>query len=110
MTTTSTKPIKQIEKLHERLERARQIVADGLVHPALNQENHYVVASSGNNGFYIVNGECVCMDAQQRTELHHGYCKHKLAVELYKEQQEATTTELSPKDKEKLGQDLKDLF
>ncbi len=32
-----------------------------------------------------VNGECGCPDALQRAELHKGFCKHRLAVELFKQ-------------------------
>jgi hypothetical protein len=51
-------------------------------------EDHYAVECSRiDSGMYLVNGTCTCVDAQQRTDLHHGWCKHKLAVEIYKEQQ-----------------------
>ncbi len=76
--------IQQIEGLSKRLEKARQIVTDGKVKPVLGMESHYVVESSNGDGFYFVNGECTCPDAGQRAEVHNGWCKHNLAVELYK--------------------------
>jgi hypothetical protein len=90
MTTTSNpqiSPVKQIESLYQRLEKVRSICAAGKVHPILGLDGHYAVESSKGDGFYQVNGTCTCMDAQHRTEVHHGWCCHKLAVELFKEQQ-----------------------
>jgi hypothetical protein len=85
-TETTLSPVKQIESMYARLEKARSILAAGKVHPVLGLDQHYVVQSSKGDGFYQVNGVCTCMDAQQRTDIHHGWCKHKLAVELFKEQ------------------------
>ena len=89
MTTTSTpaiSPVKQIEATSQRLEKARGIYAAGKVHRILGLDQQYVVQSSTGDGFYQVNGVCTCQDAQHRTEVHHGWCCHKLAVELLKEQ------------------------
>jgi hypothetical protein len=88
-TTTSTptiSPVKQIEAMYQRLEKARTIFAAGKVHRILGLDQQYVVLSSTGDGFYQVNGVCTCQDAQHRTEIHHGWCCHKLAVELLKEQ------------------------
>jgi hypothetical protein len=84
-TTPQLNPVKQIESLYARLEKARTIFAAGKVHRILGLDEHYAVESSKGDGFYQVNGICTCMDAQHRTELHHGWCRHKLAVELFKE-------------------------
>jgi hypothetical protein len=85
---TQLSPVKQIDALYARLEKAREIVATGKVHPIVGMEGHYAVECSGiDDGMYLVNGICTCVDAQQRTNLHHGWCKHKLAVELFREQQ-----------------------
>jgi hypothetical protein len=95
MTTTSTptiSPVKQIEAMYQRLEKARSIYAAGKVHRILGLDQQYVVQSSTGDGFYQVNGVCTCQDAQHRTELHHGWCCHKLAVELFKEQQAIAET------------------
>jgi hypothetical protein len=86
-TTPQLNPVKQIESLYARLEKARSIFAAGKVHRILGLDEHYAVESSKGDGFYQVNGICTCMDAQNRTELHHGWCCHKLAVEIYKDQE-----------------------
>jgi hypothetical protein len=91
-TTPQLNPVKQIESLYARLEKARTIFAGGKVHRILGLEDHYAVESSKGDGFYQVNGICTCMDAQNRTELHHGWCCHKLAVEIFKDQQAIADT------------------
>jgi hypothetical protein len=97
MTTTPTvSPIQQIESLYQRLAKAREIVAAGKVHPIVGMTDHYTVESSKGN-FYLVNGTCSCQDAQQRIDIHHGWCKHKLAVELYKETPKEETPKASRK-------------
>jgi hypothetical protein len=92
-------PIQQIESLYARLEKARVIAASGKVHPIVGMDEHYAV-ESGKGDFYLVNGTCTCVDAQQRADLHHGWCKHKLSVELYKETPKASRNGSSPKDEE----------
>ena len=84
--------IQKIEALNERLERARQLVADGLVSPVIGMESHYVVRSSDGDGYYLVNGECSCPDAEYRSDVHSGWCKHFLSVELFKESESEHTT------------------
>ena len=92
-TTPQVSPVKQIESLYQRLEKARSIFAAGKVHPIVGMEDHYAVECSRiDSGMYLVNGTCTCVDAQQRTDLHHGWCKHKLAVEIFKEQQAIADT------------------
>jgi hypothetical protein len=86
-TTPQISPVKQIESLYRRLEKARSIYAAGKVHPIVGMEGHYAVECSRiEDGMYLVNGTCTCIDAQQRVDVHHGWCKHKLSVELFKEQ------------------------
>ena len=80
-------PITQIEALAERLEKAREIV--GQVSPVLGLDDHHVVA--GDGGHYLVNGLCSCPDAKHRPELHKGFCKHRLAVILYRESRDGQT-------------------
>ena len=72
-------PITQIDALAARLAKARALV--GQVSPA-NAEV-YVVA--GSDGHYLVNGHCTCSDARFRRDLHKGWCKHMLAVAVYRE-------------------------
>ena len=100
-------PIKQITELYKRLERAQEIADDGRVYPVVGQEGVYVV--HGNAGFYIVDGEgCSCADASFGVPLHHGYCKHRLAVCLYVEAQ--ALTEPSPPFHDDLEERLAELF
>ncbi len=77
--------IQKIEAMNERLDRARQLVTDGLVSPVIGMEAHYIVRSSDGNSFYLVNGKCSCPDAEYRSDAHSGWCKHYLSVELFKE-------------------------
>ena len=106
--TTQT-AISPIEALNVRLEKARSIVSEGKVHPIVGMEGHYAVECSRMDGsMYLVNGTCTCVDAQQRVDVHHGWCKHRLAVELYKEQ-EASRPEEAPVDEE-LERKIADLY
>jgi hypothetical protein len=112
-TTPQLNPVKQIESLYQRLEKARSIYAAGRVHPILGLDQHYAVESSKGDGFYQVNGVCTCQDAQHRTELHHGWCCHKLAVEIYKEQEAKATTKTNtapPESDRSLDDKLEDLY
>lgn len=89
--------VDKIEALHERLERARIIVADGKVSPVLGMDEHFTIASSTGDGSYLVNAACTCPDANdpRRKDLIRGICKHRLAAILY---MEATTNEGSEHD------------
>jgi hypothetical protein len=109
-TSPTISPIKQIESLYQRLEKARSIVAAGKVHPITGTTDHYVVeASNGNH--YLVNAVCTCVDAQQRGDIHHGWCKHKLAVELFKETPKEEAPKASPPTpKEELESKIAELF
>ena len=80
--------IQKIEALHCRLEKAREIVAEGKVRPVLGMDEHFTVESSTGEGHYLVNATCSCPDATNRTELTKGLCKHRLAVLVYLEAQE----------------------
>ncbi len=101
MTTVSA--VTQIEELSKRLERARKIV--GHVAPVLGKDGHYVVQAC-KGGYYLVNGQCTCRDAQYRSDIHKGWCKHMLAVDLYKEAQ----PQVEPEDARTLEEQIKDLF
>ena len=107
MTTIS--PVTQIEELSKRLERAREIVAEGRVVPVLGKDNQYVVRAC-KGGYYLVNGECTCRDAQYRSEVHKGWCKHMLAVELYKETLPQAEEPTPVGDGRTLEEQLADLF
>ena len=109
MTTVS--PVAQIEQLSKRLERAREIVGQDRVSPVVGKEGQYVVQAC-RGGYYLVNGNCTCQDAQYRSDVHKGWCKHMLAVELYKESQaQVEPQEPAPVcDGRSLDKQLKDLF
>lgn len=82
--------VQLITKLAERLEKAKALVEDGCVHPITGEPNNYVVESERDVGtYYHVNGVCTCPDFQHRGKEIAGWCKHKLAVELMKEQEQA---------------------
>ena len=74
-------PITQIDALATRLAKARALV--GQVSPA--DAEGYAVASGDDRHYLVVNGQCNCPDSRFRRELHKGYCKHRLAVYLYRE-------------------------
>ena len=79
----------QIENVNTRLQSAKKIAKKGKVFPVYNKEDHFVVRTDDGKGFYIVNAEGCCDKDQQRRDLLQGYCEHRLAVELFKEAQEA---------------------
>jgi len=84
-------PVHQIENLTTRLEKARQIAKKRKIFPVYNKEEHYVVRTDDGKGFYIVNAEGCCNRDHQQVDLLQGYCEHRLAVELFKEDQEPAT-------------------
>lgn len=84
-----TSPVRQIESLNTRLEKARVIVAEGRIFPVLNKEGHYVVWANQENGYYVVDTEGCCTNGQQRVDLLDGYCEHRLAVDILNETHEA---------------------
>ena len=102
-------PVAQIQELSKRLERARKIVGEGHVAPVLGKDGQYVVLAC-KGGYYLVNGECTCRDAQYRSEVHKGWCKHMLAVELYKEALPQVEEPTPVGDGRSLDEQLKDLF
>ena len=83
--------VHQIENLNTRLEKAREIAKKRRIFPVYNKEDHHVVRTSDGKGFYIVNAEGCCHENHQQMDLLEGYCEHRLAVDLYKEAQEAAT-------------------
>ena len=67
-------------ELHGHMERATALVIHR--HVWLGEDGrHAQVLSSDGGTWYLVNGACTCMDAPRAPQ---GYCKHKLAVMLYK--------------------------
>ena len=79
----------RIEAWWKRLERARAIVAAGGVVP--DGPGRFLVTDVTKNGdqpqtHTVFRGQCDCTDCRLRPWLL-GYCKHRLAVELYLAQQ-----------------------
>ncbi len=86
--------IERIEAQFDRLQKARDIVSNQGVHVMLGvddehagefggrQRTCFAVDSSTGKGKYFVNGSCGCPDAKERADLHEGWCKHRLAVQL----------------------------
>jgi predicted nucleic acid-binding Zn finger protein len=99
MTTSSNciDPALVQQALEVRLDRAQEFIDEGRVHPVANMPDHYVV--EGENAWFVVNGECCCEDFQYRQPLHGGYCKHRLAVALYRKQVMAEITPMPEADK-----------
>lgn len=80
--------VRDIEALAERLERARQIAAEGKVLKVLGPgatEEAYVVLN-GKGAYLVVAGRgCTCPDFQHRLKERELSCKHMLAVQLVQE-------------------------
>ena len=106
-----TSPVKQIEELCEKTRKGAPIGRRGKVEPVLGADAHYIARSEAA-GSYLVNGHCTCPDARYRRDIHKGWCKHMLAVDLYKESQaQVEPQELAPVgDGRSLDEQLKDLF
>jgi predicted nucleic acid-binding Zn finger protein len=109
MTTSTISPIQQIDGMTERLSKAREIFAQGRVHPLIGKEGHYTVQGSRGE-YYLVNGECSCSDAQYRAYLHNGWCKHRLAAQLYREAQPEGHAGVTPTESTSVDQELADLY
>jgi hypothetical protein len=80
---------KQIKGLAERYERAREIVAAGRVAPVYGQDGVYCVLN-GEGYAYLVNltnETCTCPDYQYHAKKLAIWCKHLIAVALYREHQ-----------------------
>ena len=73
-------PITQIEALATRLAKARALADQ--VSPA--GPNGYEFPSSAGT-HHVVDGHCDCPDSRFRRDLHKGWCKHMLAVAVYRE-------------------------
>lgn len=75
-------------ELHGHLERGTALVIHR--HVWLGEDGrHAQVLSSDGSTWYLVNGNCTCMDAPRAPQ---SYCKHKLAVMLYRRASELLAT------------------
>lgn len=76
------------KSVHGHLERATALVLQR--HVWLGEDGrHAQVLSSDGKTWYVVNGNCTCMDAPKAPQ---GWCKHKLAVQIYKRVGELLTS------------------
>jgi hypothetical protein len=115
MTTTSSRQDSFIDAaainqaLTVRLDRAQEFIDQGRVHPVANMPDHFIV--EGDSLWYVVNGECCCEDFKYRQPLHQGWCKHRLAVALYKKQvlAEITTINMTEAERDREAK-VSDLF
>ena len=90
--------IQQIETMNARLEKARGLVAEGRVFPAANKKGHHVVFEPQGKRFYVVNAEGCCTGEQRGVGLLEDYCEHRLAVDLFEEEQETKSQNPPPRD------------
>ena len=113
--TSTVSPIAQIEALYGRLIKAKTLVANGRVSLVYGMTDHYIV--EGSSAKYLVNGECLCPDATNRSEVLKGFCKHRFAALLYAEQtahtskSKATLTTAEPSERDEgLEHKVSDLY
>ena len=69
----------------KRLERAREILAQGKLFQVAGAEEKFVVFSSAGNKLYLVDlaeETCTCPDFRKRKEWNGGWCKHRIAAWL----------------------------
>ena len=112
----ATPIVPKIQSLAKRLESARALVEAGAVVPA-SRADFFTVLSSTQGSYLVSSGwldqepKCACPDFQYRGQQLDGWCKHRLAVELYVERQPVTPAPraLSATEREQLERDLADL-
>ena len=90
--------INRIEALSSRLARAKAIVGSELVEEI--DRGIYFVSSQQGQAYYTVDSSgCDCPDSVRRFELTQGYCKHRLAVEIYMQEHSVVSQDiLSPQE------------
>ena len=92
MTTGISIPTR-IEAVHKRLGKARAIVDLKLIEQ-LEEDVYIVYSQSPNGGHYTIDTTgCECPDVKYAGDTTAGWCKHKLAVELFKETYTDTVSE-----------------
>lgn len=67
---------------HARLDKAQELVLDHKVAPYADGKGATVMSETDADKAYDVNGACECPDAQ--TKAPDGWCKHRLAVAIYR--------------------------
>ena len=111
----ATPIVQKIEFLAKRLESARTLVQTGAVTPGLRPGTYTV--GSPINGHHLVQlagpdqtPDCTCQDFHFRGRQLDGWCKHRLAVELYLAAHPAQQSPQSLTPEERLERDLAELF
>ena len=78
------KKLLQIEEIHQRLVKARELVANGSVHRIKLVKDNYTVDGDDVGDFLVDSGRCRCDGAQSRYSAIKGWCEHRTAVEIFK--------------------------
>ena len=79
--------VEAIEGMAQRLEKAKKLAEEGKVRRVEGDES-WIVENEGGDKFYLVkDSACTCQDFNLRRNLHKGWCKHRLAVALFKRNQ-----------------------
>lgn len=87
------KALEQIEALAERLERAKEIVAAGVVEPIEGWDGAYVVTNGEGKKYLVSPDGCTCPDYTFRAEVTRGWCKHRIAAAIFEETARSADTE-----------------
>ncbi len=82
------KTLLQIEEIHQRLVKARELAGNGSVHRIQLVKNHYTVDGDGVGDFLVENGRCRCDGARSSSSAIRGWCEHRTAVEIFKRHEE----------------------
>ena len=111
----ATPIVQKIAFLAKRLESARTLVQTGAVTPGLRPDTYRVVSPA--NGHHLVRlagpdqtPDCTCHDFHFRGRRLDGWCKHRLAVELYLAAHPAPQSPQFLSPEERLERDLAELF
>ena len=86
--TAATIP-RRIEAVHKRLQKAYALVDLELVESL--DDGSYIVQSESGRGYYTIDDSgCTCPDVAYNSDDTGGWCKHRLAAELYRQAQTDT--------------------
>ena len=111
----ATPIVQKIEFLAKRLESARALVQTGAVTPGLRPDTYRVCSPVNEHHLVRLGGQdqapdCTCQDFRFRGRQLDGWCKHRLAVELYLAAHPAQQSLQSLNPGERLERDLAELF
>ena len=111
----ATPIVQKVEFLAKRLESARTLVQTGAVTPGLRPDTYSVVSQATGHHLVRLGGQdqtpdCTCQDFRFRGRRLDGWCKHRLAVELYLAARPAPQNPQALSPEERLERDLAELF